>query len=295
MSSQTFPTAPAADVRRRASWRASRLELDTYGIATYEAGRSDPFAPVLVLVHGMGHGTQAAWSFVAAGFEETHRIVAFDLPGFGASDKPDLAYTLPFFTSVLREVVRTAGLSKFALAGHSLGGLIAAEYASRYPAKVRHLTLIAPAGFLRTPALVLRVMGSGPVMRVLGAFRPSRGFARRTARNAVFDPASMPAEDAERVIDLALDPASTRAFLRVYAGAMNEMVHMRALHARFSGRRAPTLIVWGRQDRFVPVRALVTARAIYPEAEVLELDRCGHIPSIEYPEAVIERMHATGA
>jgi len=295
VSSQIFPTTPAADGCRRAAWRVERLAVAGFDIATYAAGTTNPEAPVLVLVHGMGHGTPAAWSFVAAGFEATHRIVAFDLPGFGASDKPDRPYTLDFFVDVLGAVVRNAGATRFALAGHSLGGLIAAEFAAREPDAVRHLTLIAPAGFLRSPKVVLRVLGSGPVMRLAGAFKPSAAFARRTARNAVFDAASMPHDDVERAIALALDPAATRAFLRVYAGAMHEMLHMRELHARFARRREPTLLVWGRQDRFVPVRALATARSVYPSAAVLELDRCGHIPSIEYPDEVVASMRASGA
>lgn len=295
MSSQTFPPALATKTQPRAGWRAGRLEFPTFGIATYEAGRSDDEAPVLVLVHGMGHWTQAAWSFVAAGFEESHRIVAFDLPGFGASDKPPIRYTLALYTSVLRAVVANARTRSFALAGHSLGGLITADYAARFPDGVRHLTLIDPAGFLRTPTLALRVMGSRVAKRFIGSLKPSRAFILRTLRGAVFDPASLPADDVERAVELGLEPATTRAFARVYSGAMQELVHMKALHARFAGRQAPTLLVWGRQDRFVPVRALATARQVYPHADVLEIDRCGHCPNVEYPAEVVARMRATGA
>jgi len=50
--------------------------------------------------------------------------------------------------------------------------------------------------------------------------------------------------------------------------------------------------VWGRNDRFIPVRALAGARAVYPNARVLEIDRCGHCPSIEYPARVAAAMRA---
>jgi 4,5:9,10-diseco-3-hydroxy-5,9,17-trioxoandrosta-1(10),2-diene-4-oate hydrolase len=264
------------------------------GIAAFEAGLSEPDAPVLVLVHGMGHWTQAAWDFVAADFETSHRIVAFDLPGFGASDKPRRAYTPAFFTDVLREVVVDAGVGTFALAGHSLGGLIAAHYAVRFPRDVRSLTLIAPAGFLRTPKLVLRVMGSRPVIALLQAIKPSRAFVLRTLDSAVFDPAVLRSADKERAVELAFEPAVSAAFARVYAGAMHELLHLRKLHARLAAWRGPTLLVWGRQDRFVPFGGLASARKVYPQADVLAIDRCGHCPNVEYPALVTERMRANG-
>jgi pimeloyl-ACP methyl ester carboxylesterase len=281
--------------RPRPSWRPRRLSLaGGLQIAVFETGRADAAAPALLLVHGMGHDSQAAWDDVAAAFEATHRVVAFDLPGFGASDKPRAAYTLPFFGGVLDAVVRDAGLQNFALAGHSLGGLIAADYAARRPETLRTLVLIAPAGFLRTPVLALRIMGSGPVLGVLRSIKPSRAFVANTLDRAVEDPAAIDPADRDRLLERALDPAVARSFLAVYAGAMNEMVHMKALHARFAAWTKPTLLVWGERDRFIPVRALGTARAVYPQADVLRIERCGHCPSVEYADLVVGRMRAAG-
>ncbi len=295
MTSQTASSAPVSPPRR-AAWRRSDVRLpDGTGIAVFEAGRTDAGAPVLLLVHGLGHWTQAAWDLLAVRFEATHRVVAFDLPGFGESEKPDAAYTLPYFTAALRGVVERLGLARFALAGHSLGGLIAADYAATFPADLRQLTLIAPAGFLRTPKLALRIAASRPVIGLLQRLRPSRGFVRRTFGSAVFEPASIPEDYHERAFALASNREMTRAFVRVYAGAMQELLHMNALHARLAAWRGATLLVWGTQDRYVPVRALPATVAVYPQADVLEIDRCGHCPSLEYPDLVAARMIANGA
>ena len=295
MSSQTAPSTPAAAPQPRPVWRTRRLSVEGgFSVALFETGSADWDAPAIVLVHGMGHDTPAAWNAVAAAFAPTHRIVAFDLPGFGASDKPKVRYTLAFFTTVLEAVVRDARLHDFALAGHSLGGLIAADFAARHPDAVRALALIAPAGFLRTPALALRIMGSGPVVSLMNVVKPTRGFVSRTLDRAVFDPGSIAREDRDRVVGRAMEPDVARAFSSVYAGAMHEMVHMRALHERLGAWRKPTLLVWGRQDNYIPVRALATAHTVYPQADVLDIDRCGHCPSIEYPELVVARMRANG-
>ena len=294
MTSQIHATAPA-QMRSRAQWRPSQVGTGDDAVAVFTAGRTDAAAPALVLVHGMGHWTQAAWDFLASEFEATHRIVAFDLPGFGVSAKPDTAYTLQRFTQALRRVVEASGLERFALAGHSLGGLIAANYAATYPDDVRHLCLVDPAGFLRTPKLALRVAGSRPVTWLFRRIRPSRRFVRRTFEQAVYDARSVPDDYYARACELATDPSMTRAFVRVYAGAMQEMLHMRSLHARLGSYRGPALIVWGHQDRFVPVRALPAARRVYPHAAVLEIDRCGHCPNLEYPELLAAHLRAGGA
>ena len=171
MSSQPSPNVPVAP--RRATWRRSRpVVIGGGSLAVFEAGRGDPAAPVVLLVHGMGHWTQAAWDTLAGALEPTHRIVAFDLPGFGDSVKPRARYSLAFFVSALRAVVGSLELHHFALVGHSLGGMIAADYAARHPAEVRVLALIAPAGFLRTPKLLLRIAASPPLVWLLRRVRP---------------------------------------------------------------------------------------------------------------------------
>ena len=75
-----------------------------------------------------------------------------------ASAKPATGYTLEFFVRALERVVAARGLTSFALVGHSLGGLVAAEFARRRRGgELRLLGLIDPAGFLRTPRLALRI------------------------------------------------------------------------------------------------------------------------------------------
>ena len=240
----------------------------------------------------MGHWTQAAWDAVVPAFAATHRIVAFDLPGFGASEKPDVAYTLAYFTGVLAHVVDGLHLEAFALAGHSFGGLIAANYAARNDARVRVLALLDPAGFARTPKLALRVAGSRPVAWLFQHLKPSRAFIESTLDQSVYDPASIGRAFRERAYELSRDPALTRAFARIYAGAMQEFIHMRALHRTFAAWCGPSVLIWGKQDRYVPFAGLAQARAVYPQAAVLAIDRCGHCPAVEYPELVARALRA---
>ena len=279
-----------------AAWRAREVHAAGVRVRAYEAGRTDSQAPVLVLVHGVGHWTQAAWDGLAPAFDTTHRIVAFDLPGFGASERPDAPYTLAYFSDALARVIATcvAHGTAFALVGHSLGGMIAADYASRAPERVRTLVLIDPAGFARTPRTALRVVAAIPLEGLIVRMRPPRRLVRRTLRMAVYDPRVIGGDVYARAEAYAREPAFRRAFARVYAGALDAFLHLEALHRHFATWRGPTLLVWGRDDRFIPIAALAGARRVYPHADVLELDACGHCPNVERPEDVARRMRRSG-
>ena len=100
-------------------WRRTDTVLpgDGLRIATFETGRRDAGAPVLLLVHGLGHWTQAAWDRLAPELASEYRIVSLDLPGFGESSKPDVEYRLPFFVDVLRRFVEARGLEEIVLVG----------------------------------------------------------------------------------------------------------------------------------------------------------------------------------
>jgi len=274
-------------------WHEERISHEDGTLAAFSAGPPD--APPVVLVHGLGHWTQAAWNGLAQRLAPRRRIVAFDLPGFGASDKPDAPYALATFRAALARVVAHFELERFSLVGHSFGGLVAADYAAYASPHVGMLALLDPAGFLRTPSLALRIFASRPAERALARLRPSRRFIDRTLRMAVYDPASWPPEVARQAYELSADPALVRAFARVYAGALREFLQLDALHARLRAWQGPTLLVWGRHDRYVPVRALVRAREVYPQATALVLERCGHCPAVEWPDRIARALFDTGA
>jgi pimeloyl-ACP methyl ester carboxylesterase len=278
----------------RVTWRRREIEVAPAGrIVTFETGLQEQDAPTILLIHGLGHWTQGAWDPMAAQLATTHRVVGFDLPGFGDSDKPDIRYDLAFFSAVVHAVIGKLGLPRHHLAGHSLGGMIAADYAGKYPTTIESLTLIDPAGFLRTPKIFVRILAGEPVSRLF-TLRPSRRFVRRLLLQAFRDPRAITPEVFERAYALAEDPKVCRSFLRVYSGALRDFLDMPGFHARLARYKGPTLLVWGRHDEYTPIRALNTARKVYPHAETLVLDDCGHCPNIEFPTPIVECIRARG-
>src|SRR5260370_5497329 len=131
-------TAPLA-------WRTTRVRAAGVELAVFEAGSTSPGAPAVVLLHGLGHWSDAAWGRLVPQLAPSCRYVPFRLPAFAASQKPDVRYDLPFFTATFDAAVAELELDVFALVGHSLGGGIAAHYAGAHPHRVPPLALLAPA------------------------------------------------------------------------------------------------------------------------------------------------------
>lgn len=279
MASAFANSAPAPHTR----WRTSDLQLGSTRIATFECGPTD--GPTLLLVHGLGHWTDAAWGRLAPLLADRYRIVAFDLPGFGTSDRPDAAYDLPFFRDIVRRVMDERAPAPVALIGHSLGGMIAADVAAADPERIARLVLIDPAGFLRAPRTFVRLVKTD-LAQLLFQLKPRRSFVRRSLDHSVFDPTANDEALHERAFELASDPLVRRSFARVYGGAMQELLDLDGLHARFATYTKPTLILWGKDDRFVPIRSLANAQKTYPHASTIVFERTGHCPMLERPGAV---------
>ena len=266
------------------AWRARRVRAGGAEIAVFEAGARAHAAPLVLLVHGLGHWTDAAWSRLVPSLDGARRYVAFDLPGFGASDKPDVRYDADYFRRVVDDLAAALQAERIALVGHSLGGFIAADWAGAHPGRVTHLALIAPAGFTRHPrhvgfSLLARTFGAA-----LAAREPSQRFVRRIVERAVFDPASVDDAHVERAYALAQEVAVRRAFAGVYAAAAGLLGgrprSMRASRAS----PGPVLCAWGRHDRYIPLAALQGVRRVFPQASTLVLERSAHLPMIEEPE-----------
>jgi len=274
-----------------AGWQADRIDAGGVEIARFTTGASDVDAPALLLLHGLGHWAGAAWDRVVPLLDPAWRIVAIDLPGFGASARPDARYDLPFFRAVVAAVAQQSLPERFALAGHSLGGMIAADFAATSPGTVSELALIAPAGFAHVPSLVVRALGSGLIKRLFMQ-KPAASFVERTLRQSVADPAHLDPAVVAQAIAYAGDPLVRRAFAGVYGGAMQAMRDLPALHRHFAQYRGPVFVGWGRADRYIPVKALERARLVYPQAHTQIFEHSGHVVMDDEPAALAAALRA---
>jgi pimeloyl-ACP methyl ester carboxylesterase len=248
--------------------------------------RAGAGSPVL-LVHGFASSLYT-WKDVLPGLARDHDVVALDLPGFGWSEQPpDLSFA--DFPAAVLGLMDALGLDRAALVGNSLGGAAVAAVAARDPTRVSALVLVDSVGFNLDPKdqpAILRFVMS-PAGRVLGVLPLRRAAVTLALRQVFHDPALVTDERvAEYLAPLqrpgALD--SIRSLGRSAAPTVEELV-------RELGRvRAPALVIWGRDDRWIPLADADRFVAAIPRATKLVLDDCGHVPQEEKPGEVTQAL-----
>ncbi|MFJ6655607.1 alpha/beta fold hydrolase [Streptomyces sp. NPDC091377] len=245
----------------------------------------------LLLLHGIGHHRQA-WDPVVDILATERDVVAVDLPGFGASPSlpGGLAHDLPTTSAVLGALCRALDLDRPHAAGNSLGGLLALEMGRER--LVRSVTALSPAGFW-TPAerryafTVLRGMRhTARRLPVPVVERMARTAAGRTALTS-----TIYARPARRSPEAVV--AETLALAR--ATAFTETLRA-GTAVRFTDDLAgvPVTVAWGSRDRLLLRRQGVRAKRTVPQARLVRLPGCGHVPMNDDP-ALVARVLLDGS
>ena len=226
--------------------------------------------PAVVFIHGIGASAyswrQQVGPVVAAGY----RVVAIDLPGFGYSDKPRAGYHNADFVRVVTALLDTLRIDPVILVGHSMGGEIAAEVALANPSRVQGLVLIGAAGMgTRAPA-ALR-FARWPVVGWLVTPFAGRGMVARQLRSTYADPALV--SDAQ--IDQYYAPLRERGAVGAFRRTLRRF-RFDSLGPHLRRIQAPTLLVWGATDAWIPV-ALGRRRALgLPSGALVVIPNAGH-------------------
>ena len=228
--------------------------------------------PVVVLLHGLG-SRKDDWLPVFEPMAQKYRLLVPDQIGFGKSDKPLLDYSVQTYVDFLNEFLRQMKVEKASLVGESLGGWIAALYAAEtgggeHLIPAEKLVLVDAAGLKQdTP---------------IPDLNPSSLAAMRGLMEAVFYDTSWLNEDALRKIftdKLAVkDSYTVRSFLR------NPAIEKERLDGRLASIKAPTLVLWGKQDKLLPIASGERYAAGITGARLVSFDKCGHVPPVEKTE-----------
>jgi pimeloyl-ACP methyl ester carboxylesterase len=265
----------------RIDWRKHLAHVDVVGAqANYvEMGEGPP----LLCVHGLS-GCWQNWLETIPHFSRTHRVIAVDLPGFGASPMPPWEISIPAYGRFLRDFSERLGVDRCSLVGNSMGGFISTELAINEPERVDELVLVSAAGITwararREPAEMLARVGRAAAPLAL-RFQMSAirrpGFRKRAFGGVFHDPNGLRPEMLwENVVPAFNSPG--------YFDAVTNLVGY-DIRDRLEEIGVPTLIVWGRNDRVVPVPAALSYKQrIGDNAELVIFDRCGHVPEMERP------------
>jgi pimeloyl-ACP methyl ester carboxylesterase len=253
------------------------------------AYRAAGTGPVVVLAHGMA-GSSATWEPVIAGLAEHFTVVAPDLPGHGASAKPDDGdYSLGALASGVRDLMVTLGHRQATIVGQSLGGGVAMQFAYQFPARCERLVLVGSGGLGREVTPLLRALafpGIELLFPVLFAsvWRDAGRGVLATLRRVGLRPSPYLGE-IWRSYESLTDPATRAAFGRTLRSVVDLGGQRVSAHDRLPlANDIPTLIVWGENDDIIPSRHAAAARATLPRCRVELFDGVGHFPHCEAPE-----------
>jgi len=262
--------------------------ISVYGqkICYYDVGTG----PVIVLLHAMANTALSTWGKVIAPLTETHRIVAMDQIGFGASDKPSIEFRIQTFVEFLGEFLLLQKIEQFILAGQSLGGWIAAQYtiqalqSDESPSGSSDKMPI-PSKLLLSDAAGLRMQISDDVLH--GSLPDSISTQKETMKSTVYDQALINDEMARKkfISRLAANDGLTIRSLLSALQASAEWLDEQLHHITI-----PTLVTWGAEDRIVPLTLGKHLAAHIPNAKMAIIEQCGHEPMNEKPDVFLANI-----
>jgi pimeloyl-ACP methyl ester carboxylesterase len=232
--------------------------------------------PTLLYLHG-GIG-DVDWLPVFDQLAERCTVYHPSHPGFGTSGGLEHIDDIGDLVLHYVDVITTLGLNARALdvVGSSFGGWVAVEIAQRYPQLVQRLVLIDAAGLWIDDAPIGEMFGDPPQELAKRLFR-NQQHPLALAMASITDVSQLPEE--------VILPQFT-AMEAMAKVAWNPYFHNPKLERRLDRITAPTLVVWGGQDRFIPLAHGERYAARIPAARLEVIENCGHFPVLEQPEAV---------
>ncbi len=254
--------------------------IDVLGVRLHVRATGPEAAPAVVLLHGFGSSLQT-WDAWAAALEADHRVIRYDLPGFGLTGAdPTGDYSDARSVAVLLGLMDRLGVARASLVGNSMGGRYAWMAAAQHPERVERLVLVSPDGFA-SPG---RAYGTAPkvplMLRVLPYVLPGP-LLRASLKPAYADPAVLTEPLFVRYRDMMRAPGVRQAI--VDRMAQDVRVDPVPLLGRIT---APTLLLWGEQDGMIPVSNAEDYLRALPNARLQRLPGVGHVPQEEAPATV---------
>ena len=235
--------------------------------------------PALVLVHG-SNASLFTWEPWVARLGTSFRIVTMDLPGHGLTGAvPNNDYSQEGMVKFVKEVTDNLGIQKFAIAGNSMGGGVAARFAEEYPASVTGLVLVdaggEPSQMGDHVPLVFKIART-PVLNKLLLYLTPRSLVQEGLNDAIVHKDII----TDKMIDQYWEFARMTGS-RAANGLRFQLPFTNDVKDHIGDIKAPTLILWGAQDHLIPVAAAYAFHKDVPGSQLIVYPATGHIPQEE--------------
>jgi pimeloyl-ACP methyl ester carboxylesterase len=240
----------------------------------------------IILVHGFAAHSYTWRHFISPLTNAGYHVWSLDLIGFGLSDKPKQApYGLEFFLSQMEDFMKAHGIEEAHFVGNSMGGGLSLGMAIFHPRRVKSLTLIDALGYpLDLPFALSAGKNMGSILKPF----IDRNTVRFMLKQIVYDRQTITEEQVDAYTIPFQMPGGTEAALAILSGFDNRILEN--LRTHFPTIKIPMLIIWGDQDRWIPLSHFERLKKDFPNAQTLLIPNCGHIPQEECPQPVIQAL-----
>jgi pimeloyl-ACP methyl ester carboxylesterase len=275
-------TRPAVEILGR----GHETEVLGTRITWGEMGEGEP----LVLLHGI-QDSHRTWRRVAPILALHFRVLMPDLPGHGYSGRPDAPYTLGWFADVVAEWMKTIGVPKAHVCGHSYGGGVAQWMLLDHRDRVDRLALVAAGGLGRRVGMGMQLATFPVLGRRLTPLALRLGLPLVLKRTtALFG--HMEPEEVERTIRISRIPGTGRAFQRTAAGVINLFGQYVQTTQRVAevGNMPPVALYWGTKDPIIPIGHGLSTVARSLGIKLTAYEGCGHFPHLDVPKRFSQEL-----
>ena len=227
---------------------------------------------------------------------QDHTVIAPDLLGHGLSAKPRADYSLGGYANGMRDLLTVLGIDKVTVVGHSFGGGIAMQFAYQFPERTERMVLVAPGGLGPEVTPAIRAVTLPGFHQAMGLFtlpglrQVTMAGMRTLAASGI--PGVRDLDEVADMVESFKDPRARRAIRHVVSAVVDwrgQIVTM-ADRAYLTGAM-PMAVVWGRDDRVIPVRDASIVAALAPHARVEVIPAAGHFPHKDHPQRFAKIVH----
>jgi pimeloyl-ACP methyl ester carboxylesterase len=276
-------TTVTPDVESYPAENAHRVSINGTEIHyfDYPALSGEPEDTPIVYIHGFS-GTGFEASFIRDYLGTDRRIIAPDLPGSGYSEKPDIEYSLEYFTDFVRDFIGTLEIDRYVLVGHSMGGMISIDFASTLPEGLERLVLIAPYGLPGEAGRVVDFLAETGLLVDYGMTLHNETLMRAAIQTQVFKNADrIPPDYVDYLASATFD---TENAIPALASITRNVITDHLDPEVLASICCPTLIIWGADDRVLHFSYAAQFNRAIPRSELQAIPDCGHLPHVEWPE-----------
>jgi pimeloyl-ACP methyl ester carboxylesterase len=251
--------------------------------------------PALLLLHGLGcdHTT---WEPVIDALARRYTVIAPDLLGHGLSDKPRADYSVGGYANGMRDLLTYLGIDKVTVLGHSFGGGVAMQFAYQFPERTERMVLVSSGGLGPEVTPAIRAITTPGFHQVLGLLtlpgvrHVGRAGLRALSRSGLR--ATHDLDEVAEIYDSFKDPAARAAIRHVVRAVVDWRGQIVTMADRaYLTEAMPMAVIWGRDDRVIPVTHASNAAALAPGARVEVIPDAGHFPHKDHPQRFAKLVH----